>query len=764
MHQSRLPKLQVPPLGDTLGRYLGAVAPLLSPEAFAVTKGVVQEFETSGEGEALQRSLLEYAAEKDSFVEEFWDDSYLTPKSSVVLNLNPFFVFETPTLSTHSKDLGDEIGDAGACSSCGAGGGSEDRSRFPSPPRRSANGGIDVYDDNASRPSFYRSPPHKRGDRRSSEPASRRAARDTGRAAVAGKKQARRAASLLYSSLRFASAVRSETLPPDLWRDTPLCMAQYRRLFGAHRKAVENDADEMRVCEDSRHVVVLCKNQFYCFSALHPDGRVGITEEELEEIVLAVQEDAAKANLAKTAANAVGVLTTQTRDDWAVARRRLAAADETNKRYLHLVDTALFVLCLDHTSPCTSAEIAASCLHGSYALEGDVQVGTCTNRWYDKLQLIVFENGAAGVNFEHTWVDGHTVLRFASDVFADVIYRFANHLTSTTGGARGREGMGEVFPPDKQAFSLCDGRSPVKMEWRLPKDMRRDIYFAETRISDLIRQHDVQALEYDTFGKRFITQNKMSPDAFVQMSIVYGYYGLYGDVVAAYEPVLTKAFLKGRTEALRTVTAEVKAFLEAFSNPDTSTKRKMLSLRTAIVSHGRLVKLAAKGKGVDRHLFALLCMAKKKAEEATAEATAAKEAVPNGGDSNGTTPPSPPSQIPALFEDEAWRVLNHVILSTSNCGNPSLRLFGFGPVVRDGFGVGYIIKENQLKLVVTSKNRQTDRFVGKIREFFDTVFHAYSPSQIQGRVRVVAAEGASDESGGYSMWGSFRNKKGDALL
>ncbi|CAM9906333.1 unnamed protein product, partial [Ectocarpus fasciculatus] len=58
--------------------------------------------------------------------------------------------------------------------------------------------------------------------------------------------------------------------------------------------------------------------------------------------------------------------------------------------------------------------------------------GTCTNRWYDKLQLIVFENGAAGVNFEHTWVDGHTVLRFASDVFADVIYRFANHLTSTT--------------------------------------------------------------------------------------------------------------------------------------------------------------------------------------------------------------------------------------------------------------------------------------------------------------------------------------------
>jgi hypothetical protein len=33
-------------------------------------------------------------------------------------------------------------------------------------------------------------------------------------------------------------------------------------------------------------------------------------------------------------------------------------------------------------------------------------------------------------------------------------------------------------------------------------------------------------------------------------------------------------------------------------------------------------------------------------------------------------------------------------LSTSICGNPALHLFGFGLVVADGFGIGYIIKEN----------------------------------------------------------------------
>ena len=52
-------------------------------------------------------------------------------------------------------------------------------------------------------------------------------------------------------------------------------------------------------------------------------------------------------------------------------------------------------------------------------------IGTCLNRWFDKLQLIVCKDGSASMNFEHTAVDGHTVLRFAADTFADTVVRFA---------------------------------------------------------------------------------------------------------------------------------------------------------------------------------------------------------------------------------------------------------------------------------------------------------------------------------------------------
>ena len=48
------------------------------------------------------------------------------------------------------------------------------------------------------------------------------------------------------------------------------------------------------------------------------------------------------------------------------------------------------MLCLDDDAPPTPAAVARTMLHGTYAMNGDgVQVGSLTNRWYDKMQIIV---------------------------------------------------------------------------------------------------------------------------------------------------------------------------------------------------------------------------------------------------------------------------------------------------------------------------------------------------------------------------------------
>lgn len=56
-----------------------------------------------------------------------------------------------------------------------------------------------------------------------------------------------------------------------------------------------------------------------------------------------------------------------------------------------------------------------------------------------------------------------------------------------------------------------------------------------------------------------------------------------------------------------------------------------------------------------------------------------------------------------IFSDEGYLKSGCWRISTSHCGSPSLCLFGFGPVVKNGFGVGYQIFGETISFVITSK-------------------------------------------------------------
>ena len=69
---------------------------------------------------------------------------------------------------------------------------------------------------------------------------------------------------------------------------------------------------------------------------------------------------------------------------------------------------------------------------------------------------------------------------------------------------------------------------PKRLEFELPTSVIAQIHFAETRLGDQLLQSHTHVLEFADFGKMFITGNKMSPDSFVQISIILAYYRLYG--------------------------------------------------------------------------------------------------------------------------------------------------------------------------------------------------------------------------------------------
>lgn len=155
------------------------------------------------------------------------------------------------------------------------------------------------------------------------------------------------------------------------------------------------------------------------------------------------------------------------------------------------------------------------------------------NRWYDKLQIIVCGNGEAGINFEHTGVDGHTVLRYAADVYTELVLLFAKTINPSTPSLFKAKlspfAKGSKTKSDKDEADEEVDVEPKKLEWRLTPELRAGVRYAETRISDLICQNDSQALEFKGYGSGFIKRHGFSPDAFVQMAFQAAYFGLYGE-------------------------------------------------------------------------------------------------------------------------------------------------------------------------------------------------------------------------------------------
>ncbi|KAL0947772.1 hypothetical protein HGRIS_013848 [Hohenbuehelia grisea] len=628
--QSKLPKLPIPPLEDTCKRYLRALEALQDEKEHELTKEAVRNF-LENDGPKIQEKLIEWAATKDSYIEDFWYESYLSHTDPVVLALNPFFVLENdPT------------------------------------PERGA--------------------------------------------------QLPRAASLIVSSLGFIHDLRAGILQPDSIRGQPLDMDQYTRLFGTARIPTQRGC-KMQSSPDSRHVVVMRRGQFYWFDCLDEDNRPILTEREVLRNLQAILTDADKTEKSEVARQAIGVLSTENRKEWSHLRTSLAESSRTNASCLAIVDNALFIVCLDDAAPKDIGELCSNYLCGTYELDNGVQVGTCTNRWYDKLQIIVCADGSAGINFEHTGVDGHTVLRFAADVFTEglmLLARSINPSAPTLFHAPLSPHARSYKPPKSKPNADGTPASPTraevidsapkKLEWTLTPEVRVGIRFAETRLSDLICQNDCQALEFRGYGKAFITSHGFSPDAFVQMAFQAAYFGLYGRVECTYEPAMTKAFLHGRTEAIRTVQKESVEFTKTFFSEATPAQ-KVKALKKACERHSTLTRECSKGLGQDRHLYALYCLLQRQYSG---------ELNPSPDD---PAPWPPSNHLPSIFTDPGWELVSTSIISTSNCGNPALRLFGFGPVAADGYGIGYIIKEDGISVCASSKHLQTRRFLDTMKGY-----------------------------------------------
>lgn len=335
-----------------------------------------------------------------------------------------------------------------------------------------------------------------------------------------------------------------------------------------------------------------------------------------------------------------GILTTAPRDDWTAARATLAK-DATNAASLKTIDDALFVVALDDSAPATRAAEARTMLFGDGR-----------SRWFDKsFTLIVTRSGKVAVNFEHSWGDGVCVLRMCNDVHAAVSKSCASALAEVK---------------SVQAHSVA----PLVFN---TQQVAGEMAAAAKRFDEHAGSMKNIVVECKGLSRQQVKEFKVSPDGVMQMAIQLAYTRLHKQTVSVYESASTSSFLRGRTETIRSCTPASAAFVATMMQQTASAEDKNRALRNACAVHGDVTFAALTGKGIDRHLFALKQLAARQ-----------------------------PGPLPAFFSLPAYNRMIHNTLSTSTLSSPALDGGGFGPVVVDGYGVGYGIQDDGSGFSVTS--------------------------------------------------------------
>lgn len=135
-------------------------------------------------------------------------------------------------------------------------------------------------------------------------------------------------------------------------------------------------------------------------------------------------------------------------------------------------------------------------------------------------------------------------------------------------------GTPEITPP-----------APVRLNWEIKFDCLDRIETALVAARKLISDIDLRIYVHDHYGKGFMKECRLSPDAYLQMALQLAYYRDAGKFSLTYEASMTRLFREGRTETVRPCTIESSAWVKAMQDQSFSTEERVKLLRNACERH-----------------------------------------------------------------------------------------------------------------------------------------------------------------------------------
>ena len=365
------------------------------------------------------------------------------------------------------------------------------------------------------------------------------------------------------AALEYKQKLDTFEIPIDMSGKNAMDMRQYYQLFGATRIPGQSK-DSQKVNDKADYVSVVYHGHFFNMKIMDTNGNIVAPQQVYSSLYQIVQH----VDQREGESGQVGVLTSLDRDSWYDTYSALKEAG--NSEAIDDIENSLFLLCLDEEikdgSSCVLAQTAKNSLHGLGVLNGH-------NRWMDKaLQFIISRSGQVAISNEHSFAEAVPTMNIAD---------FCLEL---------------IFKSDLNGFEYSDSNlQPIsQISFHVNTDIQAQIGQASKTIDKLHRDLEMEALDFQNFGKEFIKTCKVSPDSFVQMAIQLAFFKLHQQPAATYESAATRIFNKGRTEVIRSCLPEALTFTQVMTGQE-NLNQKMNAFKTAVAAHNTYARSAAQG-------------------------------------------------------------------------------------------------------------------------------------------------------------------------
>ncbi|OMH85874.1 Carnitine O-acetyltransferase [Zancudomyces culisetae] len=677
---STLPRLPIPPLKQTMDRYVESLKPHLTETELQETQNKIDRFlaprfevtDNNGqkimysEADLLQRRLIEFEkTQQFSWLELWWEEmAYLSWRAPLFINSNYWLTF-TPYPKPYGqigyRDVGIEPMESGR--------------------EVLTNVGFSEF-------------------------------------------QVRIAAGIINRAVDFKDMVENGLLPAHLVGPKPICMNQFKRIFGVTRLPRPERDEMFKYTGYTKYAIVMARNQLYKVPLYTNKGQ-RLLDGDLEDLLTKVIE-----NVQRLKDNEleppIGILTGGHRDRWAAAYAELAqhTNPEALSTFQEIQHSAFFLSLEDFCLPKEGDDYSFQRLLKSGAIPGH-------NRWYDKhMTMVIDRNGNFGATGEHSPADAVVPATLYNYVVTKV--HDAKNLiqkdkpTPSAFRAIARTGLNKDHPE----YNDDSVEDPVRLKFgKVSTNVMGMIKETEIELKNIEAESLSISLQYPKYGSNFIKKLKVSPDAYFQMALQLTYYKLHGKLAPTYESASTRMYQHGRTETIRSLTTEMATFINAMTNPRASDIEKYNAFTAASKKHSQMLRIASSGNGVDRHMLGLRL--------------AYSRLRPLGYE-----PYCDFASALAVFSDPAFTKSSTWKLSTSGLfPNELFSHTGFGcSEMQEGYGMNYTINPNSLRIGIEGKRgpragkSDVMKFRQILKEVFDELQNTFSRFAIEKPVSTISSK------------------------